>query len=104
MRGEIDYNWDTGADKLITKKGKHVKMISPKKISIGVGVKKAKLVDVNNLLSKHFGENWRDFPNLQWYKDVIDKNNSYDQEEEEETCECTENCVDDEDLAIVQIT
>nr|CAD7408942.1 unnamed protein product [Timema cristinae] len=37
-----------------------------------VPVKEAKLKDVDKLLSKHFGEGWKDMTNLNYFKIVID--------------------------------
>lgn len=47
--------------------------ISLNLIPRGVSVKPAKLNDVNNLLTKHYGDGWQDLENLSYYKNVLDR-------------------------------
>ncbi|KAJ4425836.1 hypothetical protein ANN_27462 [Periplaneta americana] len=50
------------------------------KIDTGVAVKAAKIKDVGDILSAHFGENWDTLPNLKYYKLVVEgpQNNEID--------------------------
>ena len=56
----------------ITKKNKTFMDISPNPIPVGVRVAPAKLSDVQNLLQKHYGDDWREIEFLSYYKNVID--------------------------------
>ena len=40
-------------------------------INSGTKINRAELRDVNNLLLKHFLENWKDLSNLEFYKQII---------------------------------
>lgn len=94
IRGELFYHSDTGVPKSICRKGKKAEMIHPMKISKGIDVKPLKLRDVRNLLQKHYGENWKELHNLEYYKNVI----NVDEEEiqlleengEDENCDMEE--------------
>ncbi|CAH1643163.1 unnamed protein product [Spodoptera littoralis] len=102
IRGELFYNSDTGAPRTFCRKGKKAELIQPSTISKGIDVKPLKLRDVRNLLLKHYGENWKELPYLEYYKNVLF---NIDEEEiqlleengenetndiEEETCERVE--------------
>jgi hypothetical protein len=71
IRGEMFYNNNIGAPRTICLKGKKAEMIQPITITKGVDVKPLKLRDLRNLQQKHYGENWKDVPNLEYYKNVI---------------------------------
>lgn len=45
-------------------------------VSTGVSLKDAKKKDVAELLSVHFGENWKNYPNLHYYKTIVDGSSS----------------------------
>ncbi|CAF4947005.1 unnamed protein product [Pieris macdunnoughi] len=55
----------------IYRKGKNAEMIQQSTISKGIDVKPLKLRDLRNLLQKHYGEDWKELPNLVYYKNVL---------------------------------
>lgn len=71
VRGEISYRNDICNSQTITKRGKKISHIVPTRIEEKPSVKTAKLEDVARLLQKHYGDSWRDIPNLTYYKDVL---------------------------------
>lgn len=50
---------------------KHISSIQPEIVTDRVQVKKDKLRDVDSLLKKHYGENWRNLQSLEYYKKVL---------------------------------
>lgn len=64
VRGEISYRNDTGTDKNIMKRTKNISSIQPQIVTARVQVKREKLKDVDSLLKKHYGENWRNLESL----------------------------------------
>ncbi|GBP54416.1 hypothetical protein EVAR_29492_1 [Eumeta japonica] len=44
--------------------------------SLGVPIKAAKLKDVNNLLTKHYGADWMHLEELKYYKNVLTRDNN----------------------------
>lgn len=72
IRGEEHYRTDFGMYKGICKKGKTCKGITKVPLTVThLRVSKAKLNDVDNLLKKHFGNDWQDNPMLVYYKEVL---------------------------------
>ncbi|KAG8299157.1 hypothetical protein J6590_107840, partial [Homalodisca vitripennis] len=61
---------------------KHSEALVPKRhkyepLKKARSVKQSKLNDVKELLNKHFGSDWKNFPHLQFYKNTVyDHNNS----------------------------
>nr|XP_022902616.1 uncharacterized protein LOC111415262 [Onthophagus taurus] len=103
IRGELSYRSDTGTFKGVFRKNQTAMNIQPKEIPTGVKPKDLKMRDVNNLLSKHYGKNWRAVENLAYYRDVLGKfqNNNIpgdsredSGDEEPSLCESTENIPD----------
>lgn len=103
IRGELSYRSDTGTFKGVFRKNQTAMNIQPKEIPTGVKPKDLKMRDVNNLLSKHYGKNWREVENLAYYRDVLGKfqNNNIpgdsredSGDEEPSLCESTENIPD----------
>lgn len=45
--------------------------MSPKLLQIGVPLKLARTDDIKNLLSKHFGPNWREMDQLRFLNGII---------------------------------
>ncbi|CAH2102300.1 unnamed protein product [Euphydryas editha] len=73
VRGEISYNNDLSVAKSILKRGKLFQHIDPVPISPGVSVKPAKLADVQKLLDKHYGPNWKnEYEELEFYKKILE--------------------------------
>lgn len=74
VKGEVNYRSDLGQYKSILKKGKSLASITPDPLPKKVPVKQEKLTDVDNLLKKHFGPDWRNLNDvdLTFYKNVID--------------------------------
>lgn len=92
MKGEVSYKSDTGMFKSVVKKGWQLANMEIEELPENVPVQAAKLVDVNNLLTKHFGNEWRNLSvdNLSYYRNVLDseidnnEQNTNQNEEEEE--------------------
>lgn len=74
VRGEISYRNDTCNPLAITKRGKSIAGIMPDRIEHHFNVKSEKLHDVAKLLEKHFGADWRNLPDLEYYKSVLSHN------------------------------
>lgn len=72
LQGEIHYKSDIGVPKSVLKQGKAYSSIKPTELQNKVPVKKEKLIDVDNLLKKHFGPEWRNNADLEYYRSVID--------------------------------
>ena len=71
VRGEYLYN-NMGMERSILKKGKTWASMHPNPLPIGIAVAEAKVVNVQNLLVKHFGAQWANDTRLQYYKRVIE--------------------------------
>lgn len=78
VQGEANYRNDLCTLKTIQKKGKILSQIVPEPLANRVPVNPLKLRDVDNLLSKHFGENWKTQSCLKYYVDAL---NSLTEEE-----------------------
>lgn len=59
---EVSYQVETGAYKNVCKKGKCIQnILPPKEISTGsMKINPLKLRDVDNLLKKHYGDDWQE--------------------------------------------
>lgn len=82
IKGEVNYQSDLGQYKSITKKNQKAENIRLNIIPTGKPIAPAKINDVHNLMSKHFGDNWRSLNTLKFYSelrphqdDIIEKNN-----------------------------
>lgn len=84
IRGETSYNSDCGKPKCVAKKGKLPSAIFPTEIHIGIPPKPLKLKDVNKLLEKHFGPDWKNREDLDFYKHAIDDDVPEANEEDDE--------------------
>lgn len=71
VRSEVLYRNDTCNPLAITKRGKSIAGIVPDRIENHFNVKSEKLRDVAKLLEKHFGADWRNLPDLKYYKNVL---------------------------------
>ncbi|KAF6214237.1 hypothetical protein GE061_008976 [Apolygus lucorum] len=71
-------------------------------ILLGNALSSEKKKDVLHLLQSHYGENWRSFPELQWYQRVCesrdDSTSTEEAVDEEEECDCIDE--DDHELHI----
>lgn len=93
VKGELSYNLDTGRERMICKAGKTFEDVNPLPIPLGVKLKPEKVKDVDKLLTKHFGNEWKTLESLQWFVSVINKNNDLFEEnanncQQEAQCEC----------------
>ena len=75
VRGELSYRNDTCDSKSLTKRGKSLNALTLNSIPVGVPVKATKLSDVNNLLTKHYGNEWQGLEELFYYKKVLTRDN-----------------------------
>lgn len=71
IRGETSYVANNGASATVTKRGKQVSDMNPRRMTTGIPIKSAKIIDVDNLLSKHFGNEWREMSRLDFLKQII---------------------------------
>lgn len=71
VRGEVSYRNDICSYKSLTKRGKRLNELSLDIVPAGVPVKPAKLKDVKNLLTKHYGDEWENNENLDYYKNIF---------------------------------
>lgn len=71
VRGELSYRNEIGQLLPITKRGKKISQILPERLQGTVAIKQEKRDDVNKLLIKHFGEQWRDISELKYFKNVL---------------------------------
>ncbi|CAB3244818.1 unnamed protein product [Arctia plantaginis] len=94
LRGEVNYKSDLGAAKSVMKRGVSstsefgIRDIPPFQARISA----LKLEDVNNLLLKHFGDNWKSelgSDKLLFYKNILETTN-FGEPENEEHCEYLE--------------
>lgn len=74
VRGEVYYKSDLGVGKTVTKKGKLLRSMAAKALSIGINIKEEKLVDVNKLIIKHFGKDWHNIDRLLFFAQVMANN------------------------------
>lgn len=74
VKGEVNYRSDLGVYKSVLKKGKSLATIIPEIMPKTVPVKQSKLHDIDNLLKKHFGPDWRNMCgiDLTFHKSIID--------------------------------
>lgn len=95
VQGEAYYKSCLGTPKSICKRGKTIAGIQPSVILKRNTLKKEKKDDVNMLLSKHYGEDWRNNETLQFefYKTVLDNIDDAGDAEDEILCELQENIV-----------
>lgn len=69
VQGEEHYRSEMNDKKLVTKK-KSVTEIDPIPIPTAKNLKEEKIRDVTRLLSKHYGENWKDLEDLKFYTEI----------------------------------
>lgn len=86
VRVEHSYKSDLGMAKSLTKPRKNLFNMIPPVIPMSNSLKQAKKTDVDNLLKKHYGGQWRDIEDLLFYKNVIDGAED-NNDEEEQVCE-----------------
>jgi hypothetical protein len=93
ISGEPFYQSQLSSPLSLVKKDKAIKNIDPEVIAVNVHVDDSKKSDVDKLLAKHYGENWRERNTLKYYKHVLSnkKNNETpvvtEVNEEEYCCE-----------------
>ncbi|CAH2100544.1 unnamed protein product [Euphydryas editha] len=105
IRGEISYRNDISTEKTVMKKNKSILYLEPETASNNrVQVKREKLIDVDLLLKKHYGESWRDIKSLEYYKQVLSEEDEIIaevQEDESDIINNTEEYMMDEVLDFV---
>lgn len=91
IQGELYYKNSLGVAKNICKQGQSFNDLRPNIIPETNKLKKEKKVDINNLLSKHYGTEWRSIQgiDLSFYSRLLDgpENPSAVEEEPDELCE-----------------
>lgn len=84
----------------LLKQGKRIPLNIPTVDRILIPLTAAKKKDVNNLLVKQFGEEWKTIPDLDWYKNIIeDVNDNTESHQHDAECECNE----PEDMSCLRI-
>ena len=85
VQGEVTYKNELNEKRIITKKNKKITMLLPLRIEHNkIMPNKKKITDVISLLTKHFGREWRELSNLQYYREVEDKGADSVENENEE--------------------
>ncbi|HEY0221234.1 MAG TPA: hypothetical protein VGC17_00165, partial [Lactovum miscens] len=76
IKGENFYTKNLCAFQQFCKRGASISDMDPPILESGVPIASAKLYDINNLLEKHFGKNWRDLQTqeLDFYKNLLPEN------------------------------
>lgn len=103
IKGENFYTKDLGEFKPFCKRGASISDMDPPILESGVPVAPDKLHDVNNLLEKHFGKDWRNLQTqeLQFYKNLlpinIDENQLAHEEDDHNDSETDESSSDIDD-------
>ncbi|RVE49656.1 hypothetical protein evm_005713 [Chilo suppressalis] len=95
VRGEIFYKSDIAAAVNVCQKGKNMSMIEPQILPCGVPVNKKKLEDVNKLLVKHFGPEWKEIQFLAFYDNLLITQESLNAPSEEQIQDYCEEPLDD---------
>ncbi|XP_050542186.1 uncharacterized protein LOC126907768 [Daktulosphaira vitifoliae] len=86
VRGEPHYYLNVGQERGLCKRGKTLTSMKLNVLNKGVqNIKTAKKTDVDNLLKKHFGCDWRNLPDLEYYKTVINMDNEENNEQDYES-------------------
>ena len=96
IRGEPYYNVNTGSYASLFKMRKTAVNLLPTMIEERNVVKQSKKIDVNKLLIKHYGVNWRKRPDLQFYAKILGT------EHIPTTCTTIDDEADEDDLCEVQ--
>lgn len=79
LQGEENYRTEFGQPKYVTKKGKSCSELTPTIRRKGNKVNIKKISDVSNLLSKHFGKDWRTVESLIYYRDIEVNNDHFEE-------------------------
>lgn len=88
VQGEVFYRTETCKAKRVTKPNFDMTQVQPKNINRGVVLRAQKVKDVSRLLSKHFGERWRENEELQFYYNLESRDEQEgDQSLNDEDCE-----------------
>ncbi|XP_045453906.1 uncharacterized protein LOC123663259 [Melitaea cinxia] len=77
VQGEENYRSEIGQPKYVTKRRKKISDLAPVILPRVNKVNIKKILDVANLLKKHFGEDWRIVDPLKYYKDIEENNNNF---------------------------
>ena len=72
VKGEVNYKSDLSTYRSLLKKGQSYRNMELERLPIGIPVKQEKIKDVQNLLRKHYGQDWRDQNNLVYYRELLD--------------------------------
>lgn len=72
IQGDCSYRSVDTKPTSILKRGKKMSSVSLELVPLGNSIKSRKLADVTSLLKSHYGMDWRDIPELKYYKDLID--------------------------------
>lgn len=94
IQGEPNYHVDVGKAKSVCKKNFCLSSMAPRKLPLGKTLKGDKGT-INGLLAKHYGENWTSLPELDFYKEHLQKGSS--SSSVEETVDGSESCQNAED-------
>lgn len=99
VRGEIYYKSDLATAQNICRPRKLINMINPIILPRIVAVNKNKLSDVNKLLSKHFGAEWKGLSELIFYKELLLRQDALHETPSEDTY-CDEQVQESDELRI----
>lgn len=100
IRGEPHFNSDVGTSVNVCKPRMKTNMIQPSVVPVGASMKRAKIVDVEALLKKHFGDEWQTNEECVFYLNIINSPHLEDGEEGNDENYCDEGLGDIVDLRI----
>lgn len=100
IRGEVFYKTDTGKSLPVVRRGKNLNSLKLVRLNNGVLIKHEKKKDVEKLLSKHFGNGWRDMETLEWYRQILDGDTILPEVEYENDVICESSSVEQDGFQI----
>lgn len=96
IRGEPNFVADVGEAKMVCKRGKSFTSMRPQTLTRGRPLKEAKIKDLQFLLEKHFGPDWKEDAQLKLYKEVMEIQQSNNNEDEQSSGEDDSNEIPEE--------
>lgn len=75
IRGELFYRSNTGKPLPVYKRGCSMCLMNPHLVPVGVRLPRPKLTDIGKLLVNHYGENWHQVEELDFFKTLMEQNN-----------------------------
>ncbi|KAJ8735227.1 hypothetical protein PYW07_006847 [Mythimna separata] len=87
VKGMVHYKHDDGAFKSVNRPGVLSSSLNPQEILATNEVSVAKVIDINKLLTNHYGENWREIERLNFYVPLVSNSISGNEDTLEDSSE-----------------